>query len=473
MAYNTTTGIISQPVSIDDIRRCFFVTLRRTRTDNGATESIVSGDLGTICSASVGDTITALDGKGNWTVTSRREINIWSQTKPIYHTKIPQLTTDDRKGRALSGYKTGAGIRKRAYVWADYIDGKDTSTGSVESQVWALDRPVADGRCAFRLTDFAGYYHLVGRTFNVYTLFGNVSNILIPSTSSGQGTNIAFSIGFSNPIADGAITPQVLFGDCWDYYPAVILTNGSTGGNSYQYAKTADSPISAYVSSPVTINIDTADFVNAIAADFRQLHSGDPFDSYPLRTGDKWTACMVLLSQPLVDTHKVPSGVTIVRLEYESNADRRTLPIKQSKYNNIEWMKMTVKITKIVGYQRKYKIDSIVVTAKMLTTAAISFSVNAALSTPQGTVNVSGASSGQSVTVNNYSNVQFSGTVGEVTKNLGISETTWDVTATTSGNMLCNGTLTFHHSNGDFQGGFSFDVTYQQPEYTISDISLL
>lgn len=439
MAYNPTTGIISPPVSIYDVQRCF---------------GLSSPDLATLI--------------------LNANINIWSQTKPIYSTKITQLTTADRANpRSLSGFKNGAGIKKWASVWADYINGKDTSTGSVASQLWALDRPVVDGQCAFRLTDFAGYYHFVGRTFNVYTLFGNISNILIPSTSAGQGMNIAFSFGFASPIADGAITPQVLFGDCLDYYPAVILTNGSTGSNSYQYAKTADGPISAYVNSPVTININTADFANGIASDFQQLHSGNPWSSYPLRTGDKWTACVVLLSGPLIDTHKVPSGMTIVRLEYESNADRKTLPIKQSKYNNIEWMKMTVKITKVSGYSRRYKLDSIVVTAKMLTTTAITFAINAnTFSTPQGTVTC-GTTSGNPITVNNFSSVQFSGTVGEVTKNLSFTETTWDVTATTVGNQLVNGTLIFHHSNGDFQGGFSFDVSGGLGTYTTEDINLL
>lgn len=440
MAYNPTTGIISQPVSIYDVQRCFGLSLV---------------DLATLI--------------------LNANINIWSQIKPIYSTKIQQLTTTDRQNpRTISGYKTGAGIKKWASVWADYINGKDTSTGSVASQIWALDRPVVDGSCAFRLTDFAGYYHFVGRVFSVYTLFGNMNNIIIPSASGQSGSNIAFSFGFTNPTPDGAMTPQVLFGDCWNFYPAVILTNGSTGSNSYQYAKTAASPISAYTSSPVTININTADFAEAIAADFQQLHSGDPWSSYPLRTGDNWTACVVLLSSQLIDTHKVPTGATIVRLEYEANADRRTLPIKQSKYNNIEWMKMSVTIVKVAGYAMKYKLDSIVVTAKMLTTPSITFTINAdPLSTPVGTVNVQGSASGQSIVVNNFSSVTFSGTVGEVTNNLSFAETTWDVQATTAGNQLVNGTLVFHHSNGDFSGGFSIDVSAQRYSYTVNDINLL
>ena len=109
----------------------------------------------------------------------------------------------------------------------------------------------------------------------------------------------------------------------------------------------------------------------------------------------------------------------------------------------------------------------------MLTTDSVAFVINAQLSTPQGTVNVVGVSSGQSITVNNYSSVTFSGTVGEVTKTLGISETTYDVEATTPGNQLVNGTLTFHNTKGDFSGQFSFDVSSGNSSYTINDIDLL
>ncbi|MBR2778475.1 MAG: hypothetical protein IKD75_15525 [Prevotella sp.] len=436
MGYNSSTGLIYSPVSIYDVQRCF---------------GLSSPDLATLI----------LNGN----------INMWSDIKPIYQIKKTQLSAADRANpRTIAGFKTGAGIKKWASTWADYIDGKDISTGSVVSQVWALDRPVVDGSCAFRLTDFSGYHHFVGRMFNIYSLFGNIDHLLIPSASGENGTNVAFSFGFTYPVADGSIMASQLFGDCLDYYPAVILTNGSTGSNSYQYAKTADNPISAYSNSRVTINVDTAEFASAIASD---MNVSNPYSRYPLITGTQWTACVVLLSQALVNIHKVPSSATIVRLEYESGVDRRTLPIKQSKYNNIEWMKMTVTISKVSGYTRRYKIDSIVVTAKMLTTTSVAFVINAQLSTPQGTVNVVNTASGQSINVNGYSNVTFSGTVGEVIKSLGFSETTYDVEATTPGNQLVNGTLTFHNTKGDFSGTFSIDVSGGAGTYTKEDINLL
>jgi hypothetical protein len=135
-------------------------------------------------------------------------------------------------------------------------------------------------------------------------------------------------------------------------------------------------------------------------------------------------------------------------------------------------MKMRVTITKIAGYQRKYKIDSIVVTANILSTASMTFTVDAALSTPQGTVNVVGVASGQSINVTGYSSVVFSGSTGEISKTLSITETTYDNTATSAGNQLVNGTLTFRGSEGNFSGGFSIDVSGQSYQYT-QEVNLL
>lgn len=437
---HTATGIISAPVSFADVN----AVLGTSHTD-----------LATLCMENL--------------------INMWSSRKPIYNTKWGILNADDWNGvnRTLAGFKTGGGIKKAALSWDEYITGMNTSTGSVVSKIWEYDKPVVDGSCKFRLTDFSGYYHNVGRVFNMGTLFGNISNILIPSADGGTGRTVAFTFYFTNPTPDGGIAAAQLFGDCWTYYPCIILTNGSTGSNSYQYAVTAPSPISAYAGTSMTITFDTADFAAAIASDFRSLHSGDPYANYPLRTGDKWTACLVLLSQQLTSgIHKIPSSATIIRLEYSSNVDRRTLPIKQTKYINIEWMKMRVTITKIAGYQRKYKIDSIVVTANILSTASMTFTVDAALSTPQGTVNVVGVASGQSINVTGYSSVVFSGSTGEISKTLGLTETTYDNTATSAGNQLVNGTLTFRGSEGNFSGGFSIDISGQSYQYT-KEVNLL
>ena len=435
-----SNGIISAPVSINDVQ-CVLVT-----TEN---------DLGQLC--------------------MHKNVNIWSARKPIYHTKVTQLTTEDWQGmsRTLQGYKTGGGIKKRAYTWSEYKSGMNN--GSPASQVWEHDKPVADGQCAFRLTDFEGYYQRVDRTFKIYQLFGNISSIPMPSTdTTGSGPVIEFTFGFTTPTPDGGIMPLYLFGDCADYYPAVILTCALTGSRDYQYVKAAEHTLSYYyptsnTSTIISVRIDTYEF-----ARFIRSHYDVPYNSAPLSDGSMWTGTVVLLKYPPTLNVVPTSSETdiIVRLEYATGVDRKTLPVKQNKHNNIEWMKMTVIIKKVVGYQRKYKLDSISVTAKMLTTASVTFYVSGSFSTPQGTV-VCNTTSGQSISVDNFSIVNFSGTVGEVTKNLTFAETTWDVTATTAGNQLVNGNLAFSNSNGVFQEGFSFDVSNQYPEYAKADIKLL
>lgn len=396
-------------------------------------------------------------------------VNIWSPRKPIYSTKKEVLSADDFKGGAhsVSGYKTGAGILKPVVSGSDYQSNIGDS-GVVPNGVWSHDKPVNDGLCWFRLSDFNGYWHTAGAMFSIDTLFGNVSHIMTPSTQSEDGARIAFSMSFH--VQTGSIVPSELFGDCSGYYPTAIM---SCGGYNYTYIKSADNTILAYTSSACTITIDTAEFARQIASDFRAQHSGDPYSSFPLRTNDKWTACVVLSSRKFTGgdgyDHKLNGNESIVRLEYsspsgDSHVDRKTLPIKQSKYNNIEWMKMTVTIQKTGN--KVYEISSIVVTAKMLTTDYISFQVGAQLSTPQGNVNVVNTASGQSINVENYTNVAFSGETGEVTKTLGLTRTIYTVTATSTGNQLCNGTLTFKNSKGNFSGGFSIDISNQNYQYS-------
>lgn len=305
---------------------------------------------------------------------------------------------------------------------------------------------------------------------------------MFPSGDSVAGSNIAFAMSF----VSGHMTPAKLFGDCWsNFYPAVILTNGGT--DKIHYVKSAPNPISSYTgSSGVTININTRDFADQTMTDWRASHSTNPYDAYPFRTGDKWTACVVLVSRTFGggagSDHKLGDSDNIVRLEYaspsgDSHVDRRTLPIKQSKYNNIEWMKMKVvaNFVENSGTNAVWTISSITVTAKMLSTSSITFSIDAiGLGTPQGTVNVEGSgssTSGGTLDVTGYSSVTFSGTTGEVTKTLTFNTTKYYIPqSATTGNKLCNGTLRFNNSAGNFTGIFSIDITTPPQE---SEVQLL
>ena len=427
---HTNTGIISAPVSFADVNSV----LGTSHTS-----------LGLLC--------------------TDNNINMWAARKPIFNTKVTVLTDADWKGngRTLSGYKTGGGIKKWADVYAQYKDSMNSS-GSPASQIWAYDKPASGS--AYRLSDFAGYYHNVGRAFSINTLFGNVNNILIPSADGETGRTIAFSFSFASTTPDGGIPAAQLFGDCLTYYPAVILACNKE--SDFNYIAVAPNPISSYAVSSVTINISTADFATAIAADYRTKYGSgtNPYNNYPLRTNDKWTACMVLLSTTLPSgSHTVPTGATIVRLEYASGVDRKTLPIKQTKWMNIDWMKYTITVTKVGGAQRKYKIESVVVTANVLTTSSMTFSVKGYFHAKEGSC-ACGTTTGNPITINNWSSMTLSGSTGQVSKTLTFSETTMNNTASTTGNYIIDGILTFTYGGFSYEKNFSFDVAGQEYSYT-------
>lgn len=414
-----------------------------------------------------------------FTMCMDNNINMWSAYKPIYSSKIGLLTDADfsGQGHVVSGYKTGGGIKKVVKTGTTYKSDIGTD-GDVSNAVWAYDKPVQDGICAARLADFNNYYHNAARIFRITNIFGNISYFFLPSSDAAAGLVVAFDMSF----VSGHMTPAKLFGDCWStFYPAVIISSG--GDDKLNYVKSAPNPISAYTNSGCTIKVDTRIFMNKMKADWSAIHPGSAYARFPFRDGDKWTATLVLIDGYFDGgendgSYKLGTGNNIVRLEYESpsgttHVDRRTLPVKQSKFTNIEWMKMTVTITRqgIQSGNEVYTLSSISVKAKMLNTNTVSFVINASLSTPQGSVSVPGVSDPSDI--QNYSQLTFSGQTGEITKSLVYSATTYYVPqSATVGNKLCNGSLTFHATEGDFTGTFSFDITSQSYQYE-KEIQLL
>lgn len=450
MGYNSTERLITSPVGIYDVKTCL---------------ANDSNDLATLCMAN--------------------NINMWSARKPISNTKVTELTANDWKGlgRTLSDYKTGSGIKKKIITGSVYLQSCG-SNGLIASDIWTHDKPLL-GESAFRLTDFNTYKHNAGRSFYIGTIFGNINNIIIPSSDNDGGMTLGFSIGLN--IATYQIPSSELFGDCTAFYAGVIMCAGS-GNQQLHYVKTAANAMSQYIGSgnmSISITINTRDFMNQMKADWSG--TGTPYNKYPFRKGDPWTACLVLIDRSFSGgdgaQHKLNGTEKIVRLEYAEPmdnvyVDRRTLPMKPSKYNTIEWMKLKVKIQRYTSDRSGfdcYKITSIIVTAKMLATDSITFSVNAVLSAVNGSgiVVIPGqqGSGGVSVTVNSYIGpVTFSGTVGEVQKEFtlgstqgnSIPETTYYISqSATSGNKLCNANFTFVNSStsDSFSSQFSFDIS--------------
>jgi hypothetical protein len=79
MAINS--GVVVAPVEIADLQRVVGVVLQRTVS--GTTQRIISGDLGVLAGAAVGDTVPDNAGGTAWTVVARTDINIWAKYKPV------------------------------------------------------------------------------------------------------------------------------------------------------------------------------------------------------------------------------------------------------------------------------------------------------------------------------------------------------------------------------------------------------
>lgn len=453
MAYDASTGIISQPVGLGDIGECL---------------ASNSSDVGTLSMSP--------------------NVNMWSNVKPVYNTKIGELTDTDRAtARVISGFKTGGGIKKWAGTYAQYKTDMD-SHGNPVSKLWTHDKPLNDGVCCFRISDFKGYYHHTQNVLQIYDYLDNLDRIPIPSSDvqASQGQNIDFKL-FTR-IVDGCIRPQVLFGDITNYYPCIVMTYGS---GTYHYAKTTDSPISALWDGTdenrnlnATVQINTAEFASAIASDWRSSHSGDPYANAPLRTDDYWTICMVLSSRKLTGAsgtsyHNFNSNDTIVRLEYAANVDRWTKQLQQSKFNIITKLWMNVEITKQANKNGHmvYKITSIAVWAeKTASSSTITFQVGASIQCTLGIVSMSGVGTSQYAGEKIESSagyVSYGTAAGQSSASVQIPATTYEITGTTAGNQMCNGSITLYNATiGTFVGGFSINVQNGNSSYVVSNIPL-
>ena len=62
-----SSGVVVAPVEIADLQRVVGVVLQRTVS--GTTQRIISGDLGVLAGAAVGDTVPDNAGGTAWTVT--------------------------------------------------------------------------------------------------------------------------------------------------------------------------------------------------------------------------------------------------------------------------------------------------------------------------------------------------------------------------------------------------------------------
>lgn len=406
-------------------------------------------------------------------------INKWNAYKPIYHSKITRLTDAERAaGRTVSGYLVSWGMMKRiSSAWSDFMD----NYGEIKSFPWIYDKPVWDGTSKFRITDFIGYNsdvrRLVAVSFSSWDLW-------LPSATGSVGYSLwAQLTGLSTVSSQntGAMRWQELFGNCLNYYPTLIMT----AGTNYVYAKSSDYTIQDLINrgdTGATIYVNTATLADAMIRD------GSAYDVYPLNDNALWRMTMVLCSSKITGeaasiSHHIPSGANILRLEYESGADRTTKNAKLLKHKAFSSMSAKVTLEKVSGYSYRYRLSKIELTAEKLTEDAVSFTCNFSLSAQVGTVyvyNEGSATGGQALTVNNYlgPTINFAADeTGTITKTWqygstsgnALPETYWDITQAQTGSnqRLSTGHLYFTSPIGTFDNGWGdIDVSGQSYRYT-------
>lgn len=405
-------------------------------------------------------------------------INMWSAYKPLYSTKKTRLTDTERASGAhsMSGYTASYGIQKRiSSAWSDFLD----SYGNIKSYPWIYDKPVVDGSCCLRITDYIGYRsdasRLVSVTFSSWDLW-------LPSTSGSSGSSLWIQLnGLSTVSATntGAMRWQELFGDHLDYYPTLIMT----AGTSWVYAKSSDYTINDLIGRGDTgavIYVNTATLATAMITD------GASYNYFPLSNNASWNVCMVLASQKITGgtgstQHNIPSGTNILRCEYLSGADRTIKTAKLLKYKAFASMSCKATLVKEAGYARKYRLDKLEITAEKLTEDAVSFTCDLSISAQVGDVSIAGyggATAGNAYRANNYFG-QFTfgaSEVGTITKTWQYGSTSgnalpytyWNITSAYQGSYIPTIHLYFHSTPGDFNGGdANLNVASQNYSYDI------
>ncbi len=195
MAYNSETGIITGPVSINDVQRALGVS---------------SNDIATLC--------------------THQNINIWAMYKPVDNSILlpdymSQWNSIQKEWNSIAnwfhgiqsaGWRYGlsfTGYNSIASLVAAYDNATDNMNG------WTYHRPRVAANSKPRLSDFAGYNHKAGA-------FGAAFIVSSPVgvDNNNYGTLIA-SFSYSRP-GENNITPENLFRSNI-YFGVALVRNGS------------------------------------------------------------------------------------------------------------------------------------------------------------------------------------------------------------------------------------------------------
>jgi hypothetical protein len=244
------SGKISAPVSISDIQQCIWVQLQRTVS--GQIQTIYSADIGMLIGAFVGQTISASDGLGSWTVVARGTINMWAKYKPVVLNEKDTVTGQwdfaNNKWKTTATWWKGAnasaigGIVPKSVIGlnnlpAEYTNDSDHLNG------WVYNKPTGGALSPYRQTDFAVYNHNAPKA---------IENFYIAPKINREGRFSASAI-MSMPAADADyITLEDFSSDAFNtlYWGVVFWQNGEAKARC-----TADTPGVAMIDATFSGNI--------------------------------------------------------------------------------------------------------------------------------------------------------------------------------------------------------------------------
>ena len=244
-----SSGVVVAPVEIADLQRVVGVVLQRTV--NGTTQRIISGDLGVLAGAAVGDTVPDNAGGTAWTVVARTDINVWAKYKPVRYGYLD--TTKNPSDASQAWLNANGSWKTNAYViwWRNpkNIYGEEINTcgfsipgmSGVTQYIadalgaWTYLRPRGVGTDGgvqyyepFRILDFNQYLPSARCPFSIKS---------IPSKAVLKNNVFYCKIQFVTPSQHGFnLTLNDIFGQAGGpvYFGVAVVINNAV------YAKTID-----------------------------------------------------------------------------------------------------------------------------------------------------------------------------------------------------------------------------------------
>lgn len=295
-------------------------------------------------------------------------INMYAKYKPVIYDravsgKIAQLTDSER---AHTYTRTNGGLPCTVHHGIMVPDGNDYNTmvenatsnpGVIKHAVWEYDFPQGGSYQPYRLTDFAGYSPQAVCPVAFYCS----EKTELPIPVSGNGTIVTFVLRANQAAnrgnnriwrSDTCLSWSDLVGSYPNYYFTVHMIC-KINNRTFRYTKSGGTVYGMFQNNPVNIlNIDT----NVL----KSIFSGEPC----INAGAVWNAVMMLTATYYAgdaNNHEMMTG-NVMRLEYEENADRKTLTVVQTSWtDNIVYLKFSAYVKKNTQFSNRYYIDKIVV----------------------------------------------------------------------------------------------------------------